>query len=553
MIQGEILKNAIISGANNLYKSKNFIDELNIFPVPDGDTGTNMSMTIMAAVNELEKQNEENVGSVAKTVASALLRGARGNSGVILSLIFRGFAKGLAENEKASGRDLVRSLGIGVESAYSAVMKPTEGTMLTVARIAFESGKQALLDSDEVDFVWDKVCSGAYEALKDTPNLLPVLKKAGVVDAGGKGLCLIFEGMKSVFSSGKIVERDLENIKVSEDDAFRSAAAAFDEDIRFTYCTEYIVGRNRMVKTSPLRLRKRLERIGDCVVVVDDDDIIKVHVHTEHPDRALKEGLCFGSLLTVKVENMKEQHKQAVKEASEKKINKSIKKLEFREPVNEVGFVAVSAGSGLEAMFKDLGCDQVICGGQTMNPSTDQILEAVMATPAKTVYVLPNNKNIIMAADQSVPLAKDRNIIVIPSKTIPQGISAMLAFNPDVSLEENVEAMKCDMAKVETGQITFAARDSEFGGFKIKEGSILGLSNGKLVFTENDPVRAAIRLIKTMVKRETEYITVIYGESINKDQADELLSFLNSKYNGKIDINIVEGNQPIYHFIISFE
>ncbi len=553
MIQGEILKNAIISGANNLYKSKNFVDQLNIFPVPDGDTGTNMSMTVISAVNELEKQNEEHIGSVAKLVSSALLRGARGNSGVILSLIFRGFAKGLADISQASGRDLVRSLGIGVESAYSAVMKPTEGTMLTVARLAFESGKQALLDSDEVEYVWDKVCQGAYDALKDTPNLLPVLKKAGVVDSGGKGLCLIFEGMRSVFKYGKIIEKDLENIEVSQDDMFRSAAAAFDEDIRFTYCTEYIVGRNRTLKASPLRLRKKLERIGDCVVVVDDDDIIKVHVHTEHPDRALKEGLYFGSLLTVKIENMKQQHKQAVKEASEKELEKNQKKLEFKKPVNEVGFIAVSAGSGLEAMFEDLGCDVVICGGQTMNPSTDQILEAIMATPAKTVYVLPNNKNIIMAAEQSVSLTKDRNVVVIPSKTIPQGISAMLAFNPDVSLEENIQAMKCDMAKVETGQITFAARDSEFGGFKIKEGNILALSNGKLVFTESDPVKAAIKLIKYMVKRETEYITVIYGESIVKDQADELLNFLNDKYKGKIDINVVEGNQPVYHFIISFE
>ncbi|MDR1627690.1 MAG: DAK2 domain-containing protein [Oscillospiraceae bacterium] len=553
MIQGKILKNAIISGANNLYKSKNFVNELNIFPVPDGDTGTNMSMTVMAAVNELEKQNEADAGHIAKLVSSALLRGARGNSGVILSLIFRGFAKGLADITEASGRDMVRSLGFGVESAYSAVMKPTEGTMLTVARVAFESGKQALLDSDNVSYVWDKVCKGAHEALKDTPNLLPVLKKAGVVDAGGKGLCLIFEGMLSVFSSGKIIEKELENIEVSQDDMFKSAAAVFDEDIKFTYCTEYIVGKNRMVKANPLKLRKKLERLGDCVVVVDDDDIIKVHVHTEHPDRALKEGLYFGSLLTVKIENMKEQHKEAARQASEKSVEKKQKKLEFQEPVNEVGFVAVSAGEGLETMFKDLGCDKVICGGQTMNPSTDQILEAIMATPAKTVYVLPNNKNIIMAAEQSVSLVQDRNVIVIPSKTIPQGISAMLAFNSSVSSHENAEAMKRDMAKVETGQITFAARDSEFGGFKIKEGSILALSNGKLVFTENDPVKAAIRLIKFMIKRETEYITVIYGESISKGQADELLSFLNSKYQRKIDINMVEGNQPVYHFIISLE
>lgn len=319
MINGKILKEAVISGANNLYKSKNFVDELNIFPVPDGDTGTNMSMTIMSAVDCLQTQDDDNISNVAKLISSSLLRGARGNSGVILSLIFRGFAKGLENLQNATGRDMVRSLGLGVEAAYSAVMKPTEGTMLTVARIAFEYGKQALLDSDDVKIIWEKVCQGADVALKDTPNLLPVLKRAGVVDSGGKGLCLIFEGMLSVFKDGKIVEKTIENVKVPGDDSFKSAVAVFDDDIRFTYCTEYIVGRNRDVKTSPIRLRKKLEKIGDCVVVVDDDEIIKVHVHTEHPDRALKEGLCYGSFLSVKIENMKEQHKKAVKDASEKK------------------------------------------------------------------------------------------------------------------------------------------------------------------------------------------------------------------------------------------
>ncbi len=552
MINGLCLKNALISAANNISKDKAHIDELNIFPVPDGDTGTNMSMTISLAVENLKKTETNRACEIAKVAASSLLRGARGNSGVILSIIFKGIAKGLENLDEINGLNLVSALGLGVDAAYKSVMKPTEGTMLTVARVAYERGKIAAHFNNSVVYVWSEVCLGAREALKTTPELLPVLKKAGVVDAGGKGLCLIFEGMLSVFKNGIIVENTNKPFDTEKDDTFRSAAAMFDDDIRFTYCTEFIVGRSINSKLKPIKLRKYLENIGDCVVVVDDDDIIKVHVHTENPGKALQEGLKFGELLTVKVENMKEQHRRAVEAEKEKalKIKPVLKKA---EPEEEVGFVAVAVGSGVNALFKDLGCNHVISGGQTMNPSTDEILDAVLATPAKTVFVLPNNKNIIMAANQTVDLAKDRKVVVVPSKTVPQGISAMLSYDSEKSVNENHEIMSNSMMRVRTGQVTFASRDSDFGGFKIKEGDILGLDNGKLILTAKDPITACEKLVEDISSDETEFITVIYGEGIAELEANKLLDKLRLKLKPEIDITLVNGGQPIYYFIVSVE
>ena len=484
MINSRMLKNAVISGANNICLQKIQINDLNIFPVPDGDTGTNMSMTITAAKTELEKKEFSTVGEVSAKTASSMLRGARGNSGVILSLIFRGFAKGLEGKEEADGLDLVKALGLGVDAAYKAVMKPTEGTILTVARVAYEKGLTAAIESRDVVYVWKEVCAAAYDALDTTPELLPVLKKAGVVDAGGKGLCVIFDGMLSVFADGKVIEYNGDEVKTEEVDEFRSAAAEFDDDITFTYCTEFIVGRNPDVKTEPNELRLFLETIGDCVVVVDDDEIIKVHVHTEQPGDALKKGLEFGSLLTVKVENMKEQHK-AAKEENDKKKAQAEEKPAFEpaEPTEEYGFVAVAAGDGVVELFKDLGCQNVVSGGQSMNPSTDDIYEAVMATPAKNVFVLPNNKNIIMAAEQTAAIVTDRKVIVLPTRTIPQGLTAMLSFDPEMSPESNREVIMDAAYGVSSGSVTFAARDSEFGGKKIKKGDIIALENGKLTIS----------------------------------------------------------------------
>ncbi len=546
MINGEILKQAVVSGANNISRQKNSINDLNIFPVPDGDTGTNMSMTVMSAAKALEEYDGTSAGEAAKIVASAMLRGARGNSGVITSLIFRGFAQGLKDMEEVNGKNLAAALGIGVDAAYKAVMKPTEGTILTVARMAYEAGVEAAKEDSSAVFVWQAICNKANEALAITPELLPVLKKAGVVDAGGKGLCVIFEGMLSVIKDGVMVEYD-DSVEVTVDN-FDSAAAEFDEDINFTYCTEFIVGRNTEEETDPQLLRDYLETIGDCVVVVSDEEIIKVHVHTEQPGNALTKGLEFGQLLTTKVENMKEQHKNVKK-------SKKAEKETFTpaEPVEDIGFVAVAAGEGLKELFKDLGCTNVVSGGQSMNPSTDDIYEAVMATPAKNVIVLPNNKNIILAAEQTVPMVTDRNVVIVPTRTIPQGMTAMLNFDPEISAESNAQLMMDSAQNVGTGLVTFAARSSEFGGKKIKEGDIIALENGKLTITEKSAVKALVKLAKNMVNRDTSFITLIYGEEVSEEDANKAYEELRDKFGSRTDISLVKGDQPVYYFILSVE
>ena len=562
MILGSQLKNAIISGSNNIAKHKKQVNDMNIFPVPDGDTGTNMSMTIGSAASELPGLPEDaGVSQVAKKAASLMLRGARGNSGVILSLLFRGIGKGLEGKEEASAQDLIDALDIGVDEAYKAVMKPTEGTMLTVARVAAERGREALENgADDPVAVWDAACIGASEALEETPELLPVLKRAGVVDAGGQGLLLILEGMLSVFRSGIIIESGLSEEEKAQETAefFRNVAAEFDSEINFTYCTEFVVGRDPEVTKDPLDLRLFLETIGDCVVVVDDDEIIKTHVHTENPGDALQAALQYGQLLTVKIENMKEQHRKAAEENEAQKAaqpapQEEKKALEPQEPTEEVGFISVAAGDGLKALFTDLGCANVVSGGQTMNPSTEDILEAVLATPAKKVFVLPNNKNIILAAEQTVPLAKDREVIVLPTRTIPQGLAAMLAFDPDVSAERNQEAMMEAAGNVDTGLVTFAARDSEFDGHNIRHGDILGLKNGKLEYIEKDPVSACVRVARSFANKRTSFITLIYGEGITQEQAEEAKRALAAKVSSDVEITLVEGGQPVYYFIISVE
>ena len=562
MILGSQLKNAIISGSNNIAKHKKQVNDMNIFPVPDGDTGTNMSMTIGSAASELPGIPEEaGVGEVSKKAASLMLRGARGNSGVILSLLFRGIGKGLEGKEEASAQDLIDALDIGVDEAYKAVMKPTEGTILTVARVAAERGREALENgSDDPVAVWDAACIGAAEALEETPELLPVLKRAGVVDAGGQGLLLILEGMLSVFRGGIIIESGLSEEEKAQETAefFRNVAAEFDSEIHFTYCTEFVVGRDPEVTKDPLDLRLFLETIGDCVVVVDDDEIIKTHVHTENPGDALQAALQYGQLLTVKIENMKEQHRKAAEENQTQKAaqpapQEEKQALAPQDPTEEVGFISVAAGDGLKALFTDLGCANVVSGGQTMNPSTEDILEAVLATPAKKVFVLPNNKNIILAAEQTIPLAKDREVIVLPTRTIPQGLAAMLAFDPDAGAEQNQEAMLEAASHVDTGLVTFAARDSEFDGHNIHHGDILGLKNGKLEYIEKDPVAACVRVARSFANKRTSFITLIYGEGITQEQAEEAKRALAAKVSSDVEITLVEGGQPVYYFIISVE
>lgn len=565
VILGDQLKKAYISGSNNILKSKRAVNELNIFPVPDGDTGTNMSMTIGAGAEALEAVDDSAPAEeIAKAAASAMLRGARGNSGVILSLLFRGFSKGMAGHAEVSAETLIDSLDIGVDEAYKAVMKPTEGTILTVARVAAERGREALEHETDPALVWDAVCMGAYEALEETPELLPVLKKAGVVDAGGQGLCLIFDGMLSVFKNGIIIETGLTPEERAEETAefFRNVAAEYDGEITFTYCTEFIVDRDPEIVRDPLEMRLFLETIGDCVVVVDDEEIIKTHVHTENPGLALEEALKFGSLLTVKIDNMREQHRKAAEENEKAKAAAGITgdaqengEATFapQEPTEETGFVAVAAGDGLKQLFADLGCRNVVSGGQTMNPSTEDILEAILATPAKTVYVLPNNKNIVLAAEQTIPLVNDREVVVIPTRTVPQGLSALLAYDPDADQQVNERQMLEAAKNVDTGDVTFAARDSDFGGHNIQYGDILGMKNGKLEYIEKDPVAACVKVTRSLVNKNTSFITLIYGNGMNAEQAEKAKNMILAKTRTDAEITVVDGKQPLYYFIISVE
>ena len=550
------MKNAIISGANNIVRHKKEVDELNIFPVPDGDTGTNMSMTITAAAKLLAESEEViSVAAVSKMTSSAMLRGARGNSGVILSLLFKGIAEVLKESEEVDGVLFADALTLGVEYAYKAVMNPTEGTILTVASLAAEAARIAADVENDPIIVLGAACNAAEDALAQTPELLHVLKKAGVVDAGGKGLCIIFEGMLSLLRDGVMINIDapVEVKKENTDDFFKNAAAEFDSEINFTYCTEFIVGKNdNATADSVAELRAYLEGIGDCVVVVEDDDIIKTHVHTENPGLALETALKYGQLLTVKVENMREQHRIAA-EKHEQELKLLEESPEPAEPEKEFGFVSVAAGEGLHELFKDLGVDRVVSGGQSMNPSTENLYNAIMAVPAKVVFVFPNNKNILMAARQACELITDRKTVIIPTRTVPQGIAAMLAYDEQATVELNIEYMMEAAKKILTGQVTYAARDSEFGSTKLREGDIIALNNGKLVFKDKDPVKAAIKLTKEMVSKSTTFITIIYGEKVSEAQANLAYDAIQAKYGSSVDITLVNGGQPLYYFLISVE
>lgn len=544
MLSGKILRDAIISGANNIINNKESVDELNVFPVPDGDTGTNMSMTIRNAVAELNMLSDSaTVETVAQTAASAMLRGARGNSGVILSLLFRGLSKGLAGKHEATVEDYCNALKLGAEAAYKSVMKPTEGTILTVARVAAEKANDA--QCKNFAELFDVLTTAAKETLDQTPEMLPVLKKAGVVDAGGMGYYTILKGMASVICGGVMIGAKEET--ATEKAVVTNAAGTFETDIEFTYCTEFIVVKSDVNKDAT-KLRAFLESIGDCVVVVDDDSIIKVHVHTEHPGKALEEGILYGSLINLKIENMKEQHKGAAAKAEMQKKQK----LAPAEPVKDFGFVSVTSGAGLEDLFKDLGVDVIVRGGQTMNPSTEDILEAINATPARNIFVLPNNKNIIMAAEQAVKLT-DRNVIVLQTRTIPQGITAMLAFDESSDFSTNGVNMTKALDNVGSGSITFAVRDSDFKGKQIKKGEILAMENGKLAFVEKDVTKALIKITKKLIRSGSSYITIIYGSDVTDETAQAAFEALRAKISDDIEIVLVNGGQPVYYYLISVE
>lgn len=563
MITGLTLKNSIISGANNLSNRRAKVDELNVFPVPDGDTGTNMGMTIGAARTELLNLPDDcTVEKAAQVTASAMLRGARGNSGVISSLLFRGFSKALQGKKTADAKDLVQALEKGVEGAYKAVMKPTEGTMLTVARVASEEAAASGI-ADAVE-LWQLVCTAAQRALDNTPEQLPVLKKAGVVDAGGQGLVYIFEGMLSVFKDNRIIAADEAPEKSAKLSTSGAGKGVYTddlmkvEDIKNGYCTQFLVNKNDGASSN--KLRAFLESNGDSVVVIEDDEVINCHVHTADPGKIVSHALQYGYLTNFKIENMHEQFlsrqaqgeglkKQAAAEAAD-----TGNEFTYAAVDNDraFGFVAVAAGEGLKAIFTDLGADAVVSGGQTMNPSTADIVAAVQSVPAKTVFVLPNNKNIIMAAEQAQGIA-DRTIVVLSTRTIPQGITAMLNFDPDASEYENATNMMQAADKVATGLVTFAARDSDFDGRKIKKGEILALENGKLVATGTDVTKVTYRLARSMCKKDTNFITVISGCDVSEEDAARTTELVQAKCPAGIEVTHLNGGQPVYYYIISVE
>ncbi len=551
MLTGKMFRDGVISAANNISNNRKSVDALNIFPVPDGDTGTNMSMTIGAAAKEMAVLPDNcSIGEAASKCASALLRGARGNSGVILSLIFRGFSKGFKELEEAGGKDVAKAFELGVKAAYKAVMKPTEGTILTVVRKASEAASELAKTVDDPMEVAFAAMMAAKEALAKTPEQLPVLKQAGVVDAGGQGLVLIFEGFHSVFANGVIVQ-PLEAPQETPKEEPKSTVASASDDIKFGYCSEFLIEKAKDAKEKdPLKLRAFLESIGDCVVVVDDNDIIKVHVHSNEPGNVIQAALKYGQLINIKIDNMRYQHRNAQEGAAESE-NKS--EMKPADPINNYGFVAVCAGNGLTELFKDIGADIVVSGGQTMNPSTDDILNAVNATPAKTVFVLPNNKNIIMAAEQAARLAEGRKVKVLQTKTIPQGISAMLMFDEEADADENALAMTQAAENVSTALVTFAARDSEVEGIPVKQGEIMGMCNGKIRYVGADKVEIAFKAASRLIKKyDGGLVTLIYGEDSNEEEAEQLKKKLEEKF-GDLEISVVNGGQPIYYFIISVE
>ena len=673
MISGKILRDAIISGANNINNQRSRVDELNVFPVPDGDTGTNMGMTVGAAVRELQAMDDScTVGEAAKTAASAMLRGARGNSGVITSLLFRGFSKALEGKKEADAADIVAALQKGVEGAYKAVMKPTEGTILTVARIASEEA--AACGKEDVAELWDVVMTAGQKALEDTPNLLPVLKKAGVVDAGGQGIMIIFEGMGKVFHGEDIVaggEAVPNKAKLSTENAGKGVFTddlMKVEDIKNGYCTQFLINKNE--GASAAKMRAFAESNGDSVVCIEDDDVINLHVHTADPGKILSEAIKYGYLTNFKIENMHEQFlarqkqgKSLEKQASAEKKpdpasefiyaavdpsrdygfvavaageglkavftdlaadavvsggqtmnpatedilaaiqsvpaktvfvlpnNKNIimaaeqaQKLADRQvvvlptrtvpmgitallnfdpsatveantavdPSRDYGFVAVAAGEGLKAVFTDLAADAVVSGGQTMNPATEDILAAIQSVPAKTVFVLPNNKNIIMAAEQAQKLA-DRQVVVLPTRTVPMGITALLNFDPSATVEANTINMMSAADKVSTGLITYAARDSEYDGKRIKKGEIMALENGKIVSTSNDITKATYRLARGMCKKDSSFVTIISGCDVSDEDAEKVTEIVKAKCPNHVEVSHIRGGQPVYYYMISVE
>ncbi|MBQ2695909.1 MAG: DAK2 domain-containing protein [Clostridia bacterium] len=532
------LSEAFISAANKLVNNKSILNDLNVFPVPDGDTGSNMSMTVTAAVSEITGKSFETVGEVMNVIAGASLRGARGNSGVILSQLFRGMSKRLKDCKLADATDIAEAFSEGVKTAYRAVMKPVEGTMLSVSRDGAEGGKAYLSDNNEIKALLSSVIAAAQKSLDMTPEILPALKAAGVVDSGGQGILYLLEGALTYLETGEVIERkDGEVLPAPK----VSSAQVSDADIKFAYCTEFLIEKNESTSSSKL-FAQTIEKKGDSMVVVDDETIIKVHIHTNHPGYVIEEALKLGALINIKIDNMKYQHNE---------LGSAVAETAPAEPAAPFGFAAVAAGEGMEALFRDMGANEVILGGQTMNPSTDDILAAVNKINAETVFVLPNNKNIIMAAEQ-VEALTEKNVVVIPTRSIPEGISAMLAFMPDSSAEDNKEAMQEAASLVKTGNVTYAVREFNLNGETMPKGKIIGLTGKNILAAGDEPAAVAKELLAGMVDEESAIINVFYGEDVSDEDAEALQAYLEETY-PDCDVLVHNGKQPLYYYIVSVE
>ena len=538
-INGADFSRLMLSAAAAIEINKQKLNELNVFPVPDGDTGTNMSMTIGAAAADLRKADNPDLEKASAIAAAAMLRGARGNSGVILSLLLRGISRKLKGAETCDGALWAKALQEGVDAAYKAVMKPAEGTILTVARLAAGKALAVSAKNRNIESVHKAALEEAKVALANTVNQNPVLKKAGVVDAGGKGWVVALEAMLSAMQGEDIVAPEATGTETAQEATFSDFNT---EDITFTYCTEFIISREN--KNDPEKLRAFLSSLGDSLVLVDDEEIIKVHVHTNDPGKALHEAIDYGSFVTVKIENMRLQH-------TEKVLSEQAEEPKIAAPEKALGVVSVCAGDGLAEVFRNLGVDGIISGGQTMNPSTQDILEAVNKVPAETVFVLPNNKNIIMAAQQVDELT-EKNVVVIPSKTVPQGITAMLSFNPEGEVAENTDALTEALSTVDTMQITYAARNSDFDGYDIHEGDYLAIYGSALFGTDKDVTVLLKSLAEKVANEGKEYITIYYGEDITEEQAQTAADIF-AEICPDADVNLLSGGQPVYYYLISAE
>lgn len=533
MIDGKLLARMFISGANNLYNKKQIVNELNVFPVPDGDTGTNMSMTVRNMANSLREVQSDSVTKIADLMSFATLRGARGNSGVILSQFFRGMSKSLKGKNKCEAADFVKALRAGSDTAYNAVMNPTEGTVLTVARAVAEAAETACGDLTEV---LEAAVQNGNDVLAKTPDMLPALKKAGVVDAGGQGWMYILEGALEFLKTGSEVEAEDEEDAKPQTLNVKTEIDA--ENIKYMYCTEFIVEK-KVSGADVVSFRKSIENRGDCMLVIDDDEIVKVHIHTNNPGYILECAVKMGTMINIKIDNMKHQHQSLI--AEEKK----------ETPHKKYAFISVCAGSGIAGIFKDLGIDTVIEGGQTMNPSTDDFLNAVKELNADNIFIFPNNKNIILAANQAKELA-GKNVIVIPTRSIPECISAMLKFSPDKEAELNEKNMNNAIGKVKTGQITYAVRDTQIDDKDIKEGDILGLAGSKITAIGKTPSAVLSELAETLCDEDTEFVTLYYGEDTKKEEAEAAAQMLEESLD-EVEVSVKYGGQPLYYYIISAE